>query len=202
MSMKKKTTTGVPLTVVQPDKPTVRGQCIRIEGDDDWLGIVVNPQDKNRPILDTDGDVWRWDLVLGRAGDRRIIVSDPPRWPDEDDSPKAGDTFDRIEGMPYGWIAKVTLDTGDPWGRVVRHDDDWVTHRWDFNYEYAHLVTGNWHECGAGTRSGGLMADTSYTLVETVEDHDERIVAEREVPERLTEVQEDAPSPSEDSSES
>ena len=72
-----------PPPVVQPDEPTVFGQCIRIEGDDNWRAVVVDPHDESWPILDMDGDVWHWDLVLGRAGDRQIIVSDPPRWPDE-----------------------------------------------------------------------------------------------------------------------
>lgn len=71
-----------PPPVVQPDEPTELGQCIRIEGDD-WLGIVADPQYTRCPIRDTDGGWWYWDHVLSYAGDRRIIVSDPPRWPDE-----------------------------------------------------------------------------------------------------------------------
>ena len=72
-----------PPPVVQPDEPTELGQCIRIEGDDDWLGMVVDPQDERGLIMDTDGGWWYWGSVLSRAGDRQIVVSDPPRWPDE-----------------------------------------------------------------------------------------------------------------------
>lgn len=72
-----------PPPVVQPDKPTTFGQCIRIEGDDDWRGMVVDLKEGSGLLWDTDG-YWRlWDYVLRRAGDRQIIVSDPPRWPDE-----------------------------------------------------------------------------------------------------------------------
>lgn len=70
-----------PPPVVQPDEPKVIGQCIRIEGSD-WLGVVVEPG-YSAPILDTDGDWWHWGHVLEDAGDRQIIVSDPPRWSDE-----------------------------------------------------------------------------------------------------------------------
>ena len=72
-----------PPPVVQPDKPTILGQCIRIEGDDEWLGIVADPQSGSYRIWDTGGYWFSWDAVLSRAGDRQIIVSDPPRWPDE-----------------------------------------------------------------------------------------------------------------------
>jgi hypothetical protein len=72
-----------PPPVVQPDKPTILGQRIRIEGDDDWRGMVVDLQEGRGLLWDMDG-YWRhWDYVLRRAGDRQIIVSDPPRWPDE-----------------------------------------------------------------------------------------------------------------------
>ena len=69
-----------PPPVVQPDEPTILGQCIRIEGDDDWLGVVVESDDDGAPIRDTDGSWYDWDLVLIRAGGRQILVSDPPRW--------------------------------------------------------------------------------------------------------------------------
>lgn len=72
-----------PPPVVQPDEPTILGQCIRIEGDDEWLGMVADPQDESYAILDTDGDWWDWGLILSLAAGRQIIVSDPPRWPDE-----------------------------------------------------------------------------------------------------------------------
>ena len=79
-----------PVTVItppssprQPDEPTAFGQCIRIEGDDGWRAVVVESDDDGAPIRDTDGSWYDWDLVRVRAGSRRIIVSDPPRWPDE-----------------------------------------------------------------------------------------------------------------------
>ena len=72
-----------PPPVVQPDEPTDLGQCIRIEGDDGWRAVVVESDDDGAPIRDTDGSWYDWDLVRVRAGSRRIIVSDPPRWPDE-----------------------------------------------------------------------------------------------------------------------
>lgn len=184
-----------PPPVAQPDKPTTFGQCVRIEGDDDWRGIAVNPQEGSGLLWDTDG-YWRiWDYVLRRAGDRQIIVSDPPRWPDETPdvpehaaiwaAPRAGDMFDRIEDMPYSWIAKVTFENGDPWGYVVRVDDDWTTHRWDACSWYGDTATTLWEEGGEETRSGGLDEGTRYTLVEPSKDHDERILSERAVPERI-----------------
>lgn len=126
-------TTGkiiTPPPVVQPDKPTILGQCIRIEGDDDWLGMVVDPQEGIGLLWDTDG-YWRhWDYVLRRAGDRRIIVSDSPRWPDE-----TPDVPERIEvgewpdddkhlrewewighlGYRWRWYAEATRKTGWAW---------------------------------------------------------------------------------------
>lgn len=72
-----------PPPVVQPDEPTELGQCIRIEGDDDWRGMVANPRVESWLALDTDGDWYSWEDILSRAGGRRIIVSDPPSWPDE-----------------------------------------------------------------------------------------------------------------------
>ena len=174
-----------PPPVVQPDEPTVLGQCIRIEGSGELLGVVADPGDP-LPIRAMDGGWMDWEEALSRAGDRQIIVSDPPRWPDDVEySLKAGITFDRIEDLPDGWIAKVTFADGTPWGRVVRHDEGWVTHRWDCNYAFAHMVTDGWNKCGEATRSGGSDGGTHYTLVETVEDHDERIRSERVVPERI-----------------
>lgn len=69
-----------PPPVVQPDEPTILGQCIRIEGDDYWRAVVVESDDDGAPIRDTDGSWYDWDLVLIRAGGRQILVSDPPRW--------------------------------------------------------------------------------------------------------------------------
>jgi hypothetical protein len=105
-----------PPPVVQPDKPTILGQCIRIKGDD-WLGVVADPQDKRCPILDTDENWWPWDLILVRAGDRQIIVSDPPRWPD--DTPvvperiEVGEWPDNDTHLrAWKWIE---VDDGYPW---------------------------------------------------------------------------------------
>lgn len=72
-----------PPPVVQPDEPTILGQCIRIEGDDEWRAVVADPDDDDAPIRGTDGSWLIWDLILEDAGNRQIIVSDPPRWPDE-----------------------------------------------------------------------------------------------------------------------
>ena len=71
-----------PSPVVQPDEPNVLGQCIRIEGDDEFRGVVADPGSV-MPIVDHRAS-WRfWGDVLRRADERQIIVSDPPRWPDE-----------------------------------------------------------------------------------------------------------------------
>ena len=72
-----------PPPVVQPSAPTKLGQLVRFEGDDDWLGVVVDLPGVVCRVRDTDGYWWYWDYVLSRAGNRQIIVSDPPRWPDE-----------------------------------------------------------------------------------------------------------------------
>ena len=71
-----------PPPVVQPDEPTELGQCIRIEGSYAMLGVVADPGD-SVPIRAMYGGWMDWDDVLSRAGDRQIVVSDPPRWPDE-----------------------------------------------------------------------------------------------------------------------
>ena len=98
-----------PPPVVQPDEPKVLGQCIRIEGDDDWLGIVAEPQGESCRIWDTGGYWFSWRSVLRRAGSRQIIVSDPPRWPDE--TPDVPERIERGEWpaddthlRDYKWI--------------------------------------------------------------------------------------------------
>ena len=109
-----------PPPVMQPDEPTALGQCIRIEGDDDWLGIVVDPQDERGLIMDTDGGWWYWGSVLSRAGDRQIVVSDPPRWPDETpDVPERPWAVEHIEAgewpdddthlRAWGWIDRYGI---------------------------------------------------------------------------------------------
>ena len=72
-----------PPPVVQPDEPTILGQCIRIEGDDDDLQAVVADPGSDMSIVNHEAIWCSWEEVLDSAGDRQIIVSDPPRWPDE-----------------------------------------------------------------------------------------------------------------------
>lgn len=69
-----------PPPVVQPDEPTVLGQCIRIEGDPLCFAVVMYPGEPN-PFRARGGNWTTWGGILSHAGDRRIIVSDPPRWP-------------------------------------------------------------------------------------------------------------------------
>ena len=71
-----------PPPVVQPDEPTDLGQCIRFEGYDKLMGVVIAPGTVYS-VMDKYGHRRSWDSILLGAGDRRIIVSDPPRWPDE-----------------------------------------------------------------------------------------------------------------------
>lgn len=237
-----------PPPVVQPDEPTVLGQCIRIEGDDGWRAVVMNPE-SSEPFLDQYEMWWSWKEILSRAGSRQIIVSDPPHWPDEtpdvpkrievgewpdDDThlrawewhsvdnrfgddhtawwngqaslwecllcdtawrrggqrkyawtrgnhvevatgPKAGDVFTSIEDMPYGWIAKVTLGSGDPWGHVVRYDNGLTNHLWDTNWRNYESATSDWEEYGLEAVSGGSYGETRYTLVETEVYHNVRV---------------------------
>ena len=103
-----------PPPVVQPDAPTALGQCIRIEGDDGWLGIVADPQGESCRIWDTGGYWFSWGSVLRRAGDRQIIVSDPPRWPDETPAPperiEAGEWPDDDTHLrAWGWIDRYGI---------------------------------------------------------------------------------------------
>lgn len=75
-----------PPPVVQPDEPTILGQCIRIEGLPGYEALVVDPSAGFPFLYRLCGSVWHtrsWEEILEDAGDRRIIVSDPPRWPDE-----------------------------------------------------------------------------------------------------------------------
>jgi hypothetical protein len=71
-----------PPPVVQPDEPTILGQCIWIKESRELLGVVADPEDMP-PIRAVNGDWIGWEEVLSRAGGRQVIVSDPPRWPDE-----------------------------------------------------------------------------------------------------------------------
>lgn len=78
-----------PPPVVQPDEPTILGQCIRIDEEDGWWGIVVAPE-AVKPFISARGTRWSWAEILDAADGRRIVVSDPPRWPDE--TPEAEET--------------------------------------------------------------------------------------------------------------
>lgn len=104
-----------PPPVVQPDEPTELGQCIRIEGSYAMLGVVADPGD-SVPIRAMYGGWMDWDEVLSRAGARQIIVSDPPRWPDE--TPEAPGRIEEGEWpgndehlREWEWIDA----DGDPW---------------------------------------------------------------------------------------
>lgn len=108
-----------PPPVVQPDEPKILGQCIRIEGDDGWLGIVADTQGGGCRIWDTAGYWFHWDSVLSRADDRQIIVSDPPRWPDETpEVPERIETHQEWDAMDvdalYEWT--WTDADGSPFG--------------------------------------------------------------------------------------
>lgn len=72
-----------PPPVVQPDEPKIIGQCIRIEGEDKLWGVVTDKGSTMRSIMIRDGLWSSWADAVRDAGDRRIIVSDPPRWPGE-----------------------------------------------------------------------------------------------------------------------
>lgn len=71
-----------PPPVVQPDEPTILGQCIRIEGDPSFLAVLLQPESPHGLMMRA-GYWTTWARILHRAGERQIIVSDPPRWPDE-----------------------------------------------------------------------------------------------------------------------
>lgn len=74
-----------PPPVVQPDEPTILGQCIRIEGENDRRWVVADlDEDGFRQVRGEGGCGWStWKGILDLAGGRQIIVSDPPCWPDE-----------------------------------------------------------------------------------------------------------------------
>ena len=105
-----------PPPVVQPDEPTILGQCIRIEGDDEWRAVFIDQHDDLAQIRDTKGHWWNWTLILERAGDCQIIVSDPPRWPDETPAVperiEVGDWPENDEHLrEWEWIDRY----GDSW---------------------------------------------------------------------------------------
>ena len=106
-----------PPPVVQPDEPTELGQCIRIEGDDDDLQAVVADPGSGMSIVNHEAIWCSWEEVLDSAGDRQIIVSDPPRWPDETpvvpERIEAGEWPDDDTHLrEWEWIE---MDDGWPW---------------------------------------------------------------------------------------
>ena len=136
-------TTGkiiTPPPVVQPDEPKELGQCIRIEGVPLFFAVVL---DLGSPDpFRTNTGFWRdWEHILSRAGNRQIIVSDPPRWPDEtpvvperievgewpdDDTHLRGWQWVDLDGDTWHWYDKPNDDDEVGWawfdqGRPRRH---------------------------------------------------------------------------------
>lgn len=78
----------------QPDKPTEPGVLVKIDGDaSKRVWVVVDPHERHGRILrGVGGSQWwtTWEDTKRRAGNRRIIVSTPPRWPETDTTPGAG----------------------------------------------------------------------------------------------------------------
>ena len=73
-----------PPPVVQPDEPKETGQLVRIEGDPYFFAVVLD-QGSPTPFRER-GGFWRnWEHIMRYADGRRIIVSDPPRWSDDED---------------------------------------------------------------------------------------------------------------------
>ena len=143
-----------PPPVVQPNEPTELGQCIRIEGHGEWRAVVAEPGDDGAPIRDTEGSWFDWDLVLIRAGDRQIVVSDPPRWPDE--TPEADETPEVPERIEVGEWPKdddthlrdwewIDAD-GDPWWWDAQAD------RWRSEYGASDLRRPIWGPWTRGER--------------------------------------------------
>ena len=103
-----------PPPVVQPDEPTVLGQCIRIEGDDDLQAVVADPG-SGMSIVNHEAIWCSWEEVLDSAGDRQIIVSDPPRWPDETPAVperiEVGEWPGDVSLRAYRWVDRE----GDSW---------------------------------------------------------------------------------------
>lgn len=131
-----------PPPVVQPEEPTVRGQMFRVEGMPSVYGFRVSPN-----AYGDKGFWWRspscfwrwdsWDQIKECVGERQIIVSDLPCWPDEtpvvperieegewpadDTHLRAWEWIER-DGYPWWWNAQLalweseylTLDTRHP----------------------------------------------------------------------------------------
>lgn len=120
-----------PPPVVQPDEPTALGQMFRVEGlpgargfrARGGNGLAADSFWWRRPTSGT----WSWDswsTIKERVGDHQIIVSDPPRWPNDDapvvperievgEWPKDDDTHLRewewtdADGDPWWWDAQA-----------------------------------------------------------------------------------------------
>ena len=106
-----------PPPVVQPDEPKVIGQCIRVGGTPHFFAAVMSPGSPE-PFLTSNG-FWRsWDHFLDRAAGRQIIVSDPPRWPDE-----TPEVPERIEAGE--WPDDDTHLRGWEWHTVDDHTARW-----------------------------------------------------------------------------
>ena len=118
-----------PPPVVQPDEPTILGQCIHIEGDPRFFAVVMDPG-APEPFRERYGYLPTWERILLHAGGRQIIVSDPPRWPDETpevpERIKVGEWPDDDThlrewewighlGYRWRWYAEETRKTGWAW---------------------------------------------------------------------------------------
>ena len=165
-----------PPPVVQPDEPKSLGQCIRIEGYDEWWALVADPGAMN-PILDVDGEWVSWWTVLKFAGERQIIVSDPPRWPDE--TPEVPERIERGD-----WPADDTHLRDYKWidrdGGLWRWDDrDNRKSGWNWNPYLLPLISplfgpwtrGNRVEVKAAPKAGDVftsIGDMPYGWVAKV----------------------------------
>ena len=133
-----------PPPVLQPDEPTTLGQCIHIEGSHGLWGVVADPGD-SQPILSTDGEWTNWEDALMDAGSRQIIVSDPPRWPD--DTPEVPERIEKGEWpdddthlREWEWIDR----DGDTWRW---YDGEGIRVGWNWNPDLMHLsspIFGPW----------------------------------------------------------
>jgi len=139
-----------PAPVVQPKEPTKLGQSIWIKEPRELLGVVADPGD-SLPIRAADG-VWvPWSAVLRRAGDRQIIVTDPPRWPDEAlMAPERVDHDDTLGG--WRWMEDERVEVQPvpdrieecEWPADDKHLRDWEWHTVDDRFGFGH--TARWND--------------------------------------------------------
>lgn len=152
-----------PPPVVQPDAPTILGQCIRIEGLPEYEALVVDPSASFPFLYRYEGAVWHtrnWREIRDDAGDRQIIVSDPPRWPDE--TPEVPERIeagewpdDDMHLREWAWIDGDGDGGGDVW-------------RWYEEYEYGpagwrwfdEVITRTKPLCGPWTRGNRVEVKT------------------------------------------